>query len=98
MTTGRTEQVVALLLAQLPEDGSNVGNGTLVDRLRDAATAAGLVVSDDEFFDARERLVGAGLARKGKGRGGCDAATITAKVGAALKKLPMRACRPTASG
>lgn len=38
------------------------------------------------------------LVQRRLGRGGCDAATITAKVGAALKKLPMRACRPTASG
>ena len=82
MTTGRTEQVVALLLAQLPEDGSNVGNGTLVDRLRDAATAAGLVVNDDEFFEARERLVAAGLARKGKGRGGSTARVPAANDGA----------------
>jgi adenine-specific DNA-methyltransferase len=78
MTDGRTQRLVALLLAQLPEDGSNIGNGALFDKLTAQATAAGLTCSEDDFHEARERLLAAGQIRKGKGRGGSSARVLSA--------------------
>jgi len=78
MTDGRTQRLVAVLLAQLPEDGSNIGNVTLFDKFNAQAAAAGLSCTEDDFHDARERLLAAGQARKGKGRGGSTARVLAA--------------------
>ena len=77
MTDGPMHRLVALLLAQLPEDGSNIGNGTLFDKLTALATGAGLNFTEDDFHEARERLVAAGQIRKGKGRGGSTARVLS---------------------
>ena len=71
----RIDAIVALMLGELPADGSNIGNGTLIDAMRDTATALGqgLTLSDDEFHVARALLLASGLAKKGKGRGGSTA-------------------------
>lgn len=78
MTDGRIQALVAVLLAQLPEDGSNIGNVTLFDKFMAQAAAAGLTCTEDDFHDARERLLAAGQARKGKGRGGSTARVLSA--------------------
>ena len=77
MTDGRMQRLAELLLAQLPEDGSNIGNGTLFDRLTAEANGVGLTVTEGEFREARERLVAAGQIRKGKGRGGSTARMLS---------------------
>ena len=81
MTTGRIEQIVALMLAQLPPDGTNVGNGTLIERMREAVQAQGLAISDELFHEARERLVASGQVKKGKGRGGSTARVLGTQEG-----------------
>ncbi len=73
MKDGRMQRLVALLLAQLPEDGSNIGNGALFEKLTTQASGAGITFTDNDFHEARERLVAAGQIRKGKGRGGSTA-------------------------
>lgn len=55
------------LLGLLPEDGSAVGNQTLRDQL---ASRLGTEVPEADYLAARDALVDAGVARKGKGRGG----------------------------
>jgi len=55
------------LLGLLPEDGSSVGNQTLRAQL---ASRLGSEVPEADYLAARDALVDAGVARKGKGRGG----------------------------
>ena len=81
MTNGRTEKIVAMMLAQLPQDGSNIGNGALIDAMRAAGLGSGLEPTDDEFHEARDRLIAAGLAKKGRGRGGSTAQVLGAHEG-----------------
>ncbi|MBI5277351.1 MAG: site-specific DNA-methyltransferase [Burkholderiales bacterium] len=61
------------LLALLPEDGSGIGNLALWGLFEAACRAAKERVTEDHFQAAREALVAAGLAVKGKGRGGSTA-------------------------
>ena len=81
MTNGRTEKIVAMMLAQLPPDGTNIGNGALIDAMRSAGLGSGLEPTDDEFHEARDRLIAAGLAKKGRGRGGSTAQVLGAQEG-----------------
>jgi len=55
-----------LLLAHVPEDGSSIGNGALIARLRETLPA----LSDDAYQAAKDALVDEGIIGKGKGRGG----------------------------
>ncbi|HNT83851.1 MAG TPA: hypothetical protein PKN51_01745, partial [Ottowia sp.] len=68
----RQQALEALLLNLLPADHSTVGNATLQQQFLAAAQAAGHPgpVTADDFQAAREALLAAGLAVKGKGRGG----------------------------
>ncbi|HAU56459.1 MAG TPA: site-specific DNA-methyltransferase [Comamonadaceae bacterium] len=69
------QQLQTLLLSLLPADHSTVGNITLLDQFLTAAQQAGRQppATEDDFKTAREALVAAGLAVKGKGRGGATA-------------------------
>ncbi|HMN21417.1 MAG TPA: site-specific DNA-methyltransferase [Ottowia sp.] len=69
MSDQRQQQFQALLLDLLPADHSTIGNGALLAQFLAAAPGA----SRDDFQHAREALVAAGLAVKGKGRGGSTA-------------------------
>ena len=71
----RQQALEALLLNLLPADHSTVGNATLQQQFLAAAQAAGHPgpVTADDFQAAREALLAAGLAVKGKGRGGSTA-------------------------
>ena len=54
----------------LPADGSNLGNATLLRTLQAAAEAQGQTITEEAFQAARQHLLDAGRAVKGKGRGG----------------------------
>ncbi|WP_087746037.1 MULTISPECIES: site-specific DNA-methyltransferase [unclassified Acidovorax] len=73
--TNEQQQLQTLLLNLLPADHTTVGNITLLEQFLAAATAAGHKppAIEDDFKTAREALVAAGLAVKGKGRGGATA-------------------------
>lgn len=55
-----------LILANVPQDGSAIGNMALVALLRE--TVPGL--TDEEYTGAKDELVAEGLLGKGRGRGG----------------------------
>ena len=73
--TNEQQQLTTLLLNLLPADHITVGNITLLEQFLAAAQAAGHQPpgTEDDFKTAREALVAAGLAVKGKGRGGSTA-------------------------
>lgn len=54
------------ILKLLPLDGSQVGNQSLMQQLREA----GLELSDEEYQSAKDSLIIEGLVAKGRGRGG----------------------------
>ncbi|MBN8506002.1 MAG: site-specific DNA-methyltransferase [Burkholderiales bacterium] len=80
--TTRESQLDALLLELLPADGTPVGNGALSARFASSATEAGLSPQPEDFTAARERLLGAGLVVKGKGRGGATGRAAAAAAAA----------------
>lgn len=55
-----------LVLAHIPEDGSSIGNGALIARLREIVPN----LSDEDYAAAKDALVDEGILGKGKGRGG----------------------------
>lgn len=55
-----------LVLAHIPEDGSAIGNGALIARLREIVPN----LSDEDYAAAKDSLVDEGILGKGKGRGG----------------------------
>lgn len=55
-----------LILSLTPPDGSSIGNGALMARLREHVPG----LADDDYFAARDALVGDGLLALGRGRGG----------------------------
>ncbi|QYY25556.1 site-specific DNA-methyltransferase [Diaphorobacter sp. MNS-0] len=73
--TNEQQQLQTLLLNLLPADHTTVGNITLLEQFLAAAQAAGHqpLPTEADFKTAREALVAAGLAVKGKGRGGATA-------------------------
>ena len=75
MSDQRAQQLQALLLSLLPADHTTVGNITLLQQFLAAAQAAGHqpTATEDDFKAARDALVAADLAVKGKGRGGATA-------------------------
>ena len=89
-----------LLLHLLPADHTTVGNITLLEQFLAAAQAAGHQppATEDDFKIAREALVAAGLAVKGKGRGGATArATGAQRPDFALDAPTAPAPTPTAA-
>jgi adenine-specific DNA-methyltransferase len=55
-----------LVLAHIPEDGSAIGNGALIARLRETLPN----LTDEDYAAAKDALVDEGILGKGKGRGG----------------------------
>jgi adenine-specific DNA-methyltransferase len=69
------------LLDLLPANGSMVGNGSLLAQWTQAALAAGLTATAEDFTSLREDLVARGLVVKGKGRGGSTGRAAGAAAG-----------------
>lgn len=65
-----TQALAEALFQLLPADGSNLGNATLLRTLQAAAEAQGQTITEEAFQAARQHLLDAGRAVKGKGRGG----------------------------
>lgn len=65
-----TQALAEALYQLLPADGSNLGNATLLRTLQATAEAQGLTITEEAFQAARQHLLDAGRAVKGKGRGG----------------------------
>lgn len=55
-----------LILSLTPEDGSSIGNGTMLALLREHIPT----VTDEAYEEARDTLIDAGTLARGKGRGG----------------------------
>ena len=69
----KQQQLQGVLLKLLPADHTFVGNGALLEQFRDAAREHGIRAGEADFQTAREALLVAGQAVKGKGRGGSTA-------------------------
>lgn len=54
------------LLAAVPEDGGSIGNQALYERLKSQFTD----LSEEQFRESRDALIGEGVLVKGRGRGG----------------------------
>ena len=71
------EALADLLLSHVPEDGSSIGNGALLERLREVVPG----LSDENYLATRGALVDAGILGRGRGRGGsvyrADVANLT---------------------
>lgn len=61
-----SETLRKIILDLVPEDGSTIGNKTLLAAIEEQLTE----VSEDDYFAARDALVDEGLVVKGRGRGG----------------------------
>ena len=99
--TNEQQQLTTLLLNLLPADHTTVGNSTLLEQFLAAAQAEGHQppATEDDFKTAREALVAAGLAVKGKGRGGATARATGAQrpdfaLGAPTPPAPAPAATP----
>jgi len=57
----------SLILQHVPEDGSSIGNKTLLARL---AQAAGADVAEEDYWRVRDGLIAEGVLASGRGRGG----------------------------
>ena len=77
------DQLQHLILQLLPQDHSFIGNITLLQQL---TAAAGAPPSEEAFKAAREALVAAGHAVKGKGRGGSTARAADATRAATMAR------------
>ncbi|MFG6581306.1 site-specific DNA-methyltransferase [Sulfitobacter sp. 1A13191] len=55
-----------LILSLTPEDGSSIGNGAMLARLRDHIPT----LTDEAYAEARDTLIDEGMLGRGKGRGG----------------------------
>jgi adenine-specific DNA-methyltransferase len=94
MSDQRQQRLETQLLQLLPADFSSVGNITLLAQWQAAVPDA----TEDDFKTARDALVAAGLAVKGKGRGGSTArATGAARPDFALnmQTAPAPSVQPT---
>jgi len=60
------DEITAKILERIPADGSTIGNTKLQGLLRDA----GLEVSEEDYYAARDALVTEGVLQTGRGRGG----------------------------
>ncbi|MEF9601304.1 site-specific DNA-methyltransferase [Paracoccus sp. PXZ] len=61
-----SDSLTDLLLSFTPEDGSSIGNGAMMARLREHVPG----LSDDDYIAARDALVDDGRLARGRGRGG----------------------------
>jgi len=61
-----SDSLTDLILSLTPEDGSSIGNGAMLTRLRERMPK----LEDADYAAARDELVEAGVVRRGRGRGG----------------------------
>lgn len=61
-----TSDLSDLILSLTPEDGSSIGNGAMLARLRDHIPT----LTDEAYAEARDALIDDGTLGRGKGRGG----------------------------
>ncbi|MFS4438704.1 site-specific DNA-methyltransferase [Paracoccaceae bacterium GXU_MW_L88] len=61
-----SDSLTNLILSFTPEDGSSIGNGAMMARLREHVPG----LSDDDYIAARDALVDDGQLARGRGRGG----------------------------
>ncbi|MGH1399014.1 MAG: hypothetical protein ACRBCT_07360, partial [Alphaproteobacteria bacterium] len=61
-----SDNIADLILSLTPEDGSSIGNGAMLARLRDHIPT----LTDEAYEAARDALIDAGALGRGKGRGG----------------------------
>ena len=61
-----TSDVSDLILSLTPEDGSSIGNGAMLARLRDHIPT----LTEEAYAEARDALIDDGTLGRGKGRGG----------------------------
>ncbi|WP_031553070.1 site-specific DNA-methyltransferase [Parvularcula oceani] len=61
-----TDRLTDLILANIPEDGSSIGNGALMALLREQLPD----LTDEDYEVARDALIDDGVLAKGRGRGG----------------------------
>ena len=61
-----SDSLTDLILSLTPEDGSSIGNGAMLALLRGHLPG----LSDDDYAEVRDALVGAGVLARGRGRGG----------------------------
>ena len=61
-----TSDISDLILSLTPEDGSSIGNGAMLARLRDHIPT----LTDEAYAEARDALIDDGTLGRGKGRGG----------------------------
>lgn len=61
-----TEHIADLILSVVPEDGSSMGNGAMLVRLKDLMPG----LSEERYFAARDDLIDQGVLGSGRGRGG----------------------------
>lgn len=61
-----SDSLTDLILSFTPEDGSSIGNGAMMARLREHVPG----LSDDDYIAARDALVDDGRLARGRGRGG----------------------------
>ncbi|MFJ4397541.1 type I restriction-modification system subunit M [Pseudomonas sp. NPDC089396] len=59
-------ELAQALLAAVPEDGGSIGNQALYERLKSQFTG----LSEEQFWELRDALIGEGVLVKGRGRGG----------------------------
>ncbi len=60
------DRLTDLILANIPEDGSSIGNGALMALLREQLPD----LTDEDYAAARDALIDEGALAKGRGRGG----------------------------
>ena len=61
-----SDALTDLIISYVPEDGSSIGNGAMMARLREQMPS----LSDEDYFAARDALVDEGILGRGRGRGG----------------------------
>ena len=61
-----SDSIARLILSLIPEDGSSIGNGAMLARLRDHIPT----LTDEAYEAARDDLIDKGTLGRGKGRGG----------------------------
>jgi adenine-specific DNA-methyltransferase len=61
-----SDSLTNLILSLTPEDGSSIGNGAMIDLLKDKVRGITL----DDYIAARDELIDDGLIGRGRGRGG----------------------------
>jgi adenine-specific DNA-methyltransferase len=70
MAKASADELERVILQFVPADGSNIGNQSLHEQVRQGARAARIGSSDTAFEQAREALIADGTLLKGRGRGG----------------------------